>query len=265
MDGRGQVMNDTVKTFWDQQAVSFGSSGKASAPDEYYRDMEIRRIVPHLTDHASVLDIGCANGFSTFKFAAECPKSKFLGVDYSEPMIKQAIATMKTLRRTKNMGFVVGNVLELDRLHAKFDIIISERCLINLADWEEQKRAIMQMKYALNTGGRLLLVENTQEGLSNLNKLRGQFNLPAIKTRWHNQYLPQKELTAFLKKNFQILNVENIGNLYYILSRVVYAKLAQMEGKEPVYTHAINKIASELPSLPGYHFSPNFLYVLRAL
>ena len=97
--------------------------------------------------------------------------------------------------------------------------------------------------------------------LSRLNAVRKKHGLFAMKTRWHNRYLKESELRPFLKRNFVIEEEVNIGSLYYLVSRVVYAKLASMEKKEPSYAHPINLIASELPILGN--FSPNFLYVLR--
>lgn len=254
-----------VRQFWDDQANEFGASDLATAPDHYYRLMEIDRIKSKLIDHQDVLDVGCGNGYSTIEFAKALPRSTFIGVDYSAPMI--AYAKAAALAANSPAIFAEGDVRSLEQCEAitgrRFDTIISERCLINLKDWDEQREAILSLKRLLKPTGRILLVENTQEGLANLNKLRAQFDLHEIKVRWHNFYIPQNELERFAVKNFRVESVENIGNLYYILSRVLYAKLAQIEGKEPQYDHVINEIASELPSLPLYQFSPNFIYVLR--
>jgi hypothetical protein len=123
--------------------------------------------------------------------------------------------------------------------------------------------AIMEMASVLKPGGILILVENFVEGLAELNKLRSQFDLHEIKTRWHNLYMSLPITVSFLKKHFRIDTQENIGNLYYILSRVVYAVLAKAEGKEPSYDHPINEIASKLPSLGSYGYSPNVMLVCR--
>jgi hypothetical protein len=93
--------------------------------------------------------------------------------------------------------------------------------------------------------------------------LRLQLDLPDIPVRWHNKYFNQPVLEAFLEKYFEIETRTNIGNLYYIISRVVYAKMAQIQGQEPDYGHVLNELASKLPSLGGYNYSPNMLYVLR--
>lgn len=253
-----------VRQFWDEQANEFGESDLATAPDHHYRLLEIDRIKSKLIDHQDVLDVGCGNGYSTLEFAKANPHSTFTGIDYSAPMIEHAKAAAKAANSP--VVFSEGDVRNLDQCQAikgkRFDTIISERCLINLKDWDEQQEAILGLRRLLKPTGRIILVENTQEGLANLNKLRAQFGLHEIKVRWHNFYIPQNELERFAVKNFRVETVENIGNLYYILSRVLYAKLAQIEGVEPKYDHIINQIAADLPSLPIYQFSPNFIYVL---
>lgn len=260
---------DDVKKFWDNQAEQFGQRDLATAPDHHYRTLEIERILSHLQNRGTVLDVGCGNGYSTLQFAKAFPSAKFIAVDYSEAMINHARAALEQ-SGLSNVEFHVGNVLSLADLPAlhggsepKIDCIISERCLINLANWDEQQHALLQMKAVLAPYGTIVLTENTQEGLAQLNQLRASLALPSIAVRWHNFYLPQRQLEEFLPRHFKVEGVENIGNLYYIISRVVYAKLAALEGKEPSYDHPINEIASQLPSLPGYQYSPNFIYVLR--
>lgn len=261
---------EAVKHFWDAQAKEFKESQLATAPDTYYRDLEVRSIVSHLPtkERSAILDVGCGNGHSTLEFARMLPRARFVGVDYSELMITYANAALhKHKKLGARVSFTVGNVLSLSSTPVlrgkKFDYIVSERCLINLANWQEQRQALLEMKKLLKKGGRIILTENTQEGLTRLNGLRKQFNLSAISVRWHNYYMPEKKLLPFAKKHFKVESIENCGNLYYILSRVVYAKLADMEGVQPDYLHPINKIASKLPSLGNYQYSPNFIYVLR--
>jgi ubiquinone/menaquinone biosynthesis C-methylase UbiE len=263
------MTEQAVKQFWNEQAETFKESDLATAPDHYYREMEIDRILSHLKDGETILDVGCGNGYSTLRFARALPNSKVVGIDFSEPMIEQASSALAKSDLAGRASFFVANVLSLATnpaiIDQKFDAIVSERCLINLQNWEEQRTALLQMKEKLKPGGRIILTENTQEGLARLNSLRAKVQLPAITTRWHNYYIPQKTMEEFLPVHFSIQSVENIGNLYYIISRVVYAKLAELEGKQPEYMHPINEIASKLPSLPDYQYSPNFIYVLQRL
>ena len=69
-------MNDKFKKkldFWENQAGLFKESQLATAPDIYYRDLEIKSILEYLPkgERKRVLDIGCGNGYSTFIFAKE--------------------------------------------------------------------------------------------------------------------------------------------------------------------------------------------------
>ena len=264
----------SVKEFWGQQAQDHGASDAATAPDHFYRqNVEIKRIMEILdvTKPETLLDIGCGNGYSTIQIAKAHPAAIVIGVDYSEKMIEEA---KKASNGIPNVTFLVGDVLSISRhpdlQHLRFDTILSERCLINLANWEEQKLAILQLRRLLTPDGSLVLVENTKEGLAKLNTMRDILKLPPIKERWHNFYIPEDKFKEFQQeaggKLFNFVHIENVGNLYYIISRVVYAKLAAMEGKEPSYDHPINEIASQLPNL-GDHYacSPNYIFVLEKI
>lgn len=256
------MTEQAVKEFWDTQAKEHGAADTATAPDTAYRGLEINAIIPHIKG-PWVCDMGCGNGYSTFRFKEAHPNIKFIGIDYSEKMIKAA--AVEAIHRHSDIPFLTSDVRMMSNLGlAKFDTIISERCLINLPTWDEQKRAILEMKNCLAENGRLLLIENFVDGLDRLNKLRKQFGLHEIKVRWHNRYLVNAEFCDFINDHFVTDYHINIGNLYYIISRVVYAALCKENGVEPQYENPINYIAAKLPTLGQYGYSPNMLYALRA-
>ncbi len=252
-------MNDSVRDFWDKQAAIAG--GEATCPDAAYRELEIARIIECIDPKTeSILDVGCGNGYSTLKFAQHALNAKIMGFDFSEPMITEA-------RRfqSQRVCFCVGNVLDALRPDGpKWETIVSERCLINLSSWEEQQQALLNLRDALSPTGKLILVENCLDGLENLNSLRRHLGLHEMKPPWHNCYFRlNNDLESFLTKHFIIKRQDNIGNLYYIFSRVLYAKLSHDVGEGPKYDHPINKIASQLPSLGEYEYSPNYLWELH--
>jgi SAM-dependent methyltransferase len=254
--------SNPVKEFWSQQATKHGASALATSPDRHYRQLEIREIIHQLPDdEIDVLDVGCGNGFSTHKFAQARPRASFVGIDFSPEMIEIANAEFYK----ENIHFHEGNVESLSTMHCGcYDYVISERCLINLPDWERQKNAILQLKSCLAPGGTLILVENCVDGLDNLNEMRATVDLPPIQQRWHNHYMSFGPLLNFLWKSFNDGSVEwsNIGSLYYVISRVVHAKVAEMEGQEPEYDHPINEVASNLPPI-DHDFSPNYMFVCK--
>ena len=111
--------------------------------------------------------------------------------------------------------------------------------------------------------GIIILVENTIQGLAKLNELRQSVGLPEIKVRWHNCYIDEAALSRLIGWHFKVMYQENIGNLYYIISRVIYAKICASKGVEPDYGDIHNEIAAMLPSLGKYAYSPNWLWVLQ--
>lgn len=258
-------MNDEVKKFWNQQADLHGTSDMATAPDHYYRQFEIEQITTHLLPDEHVLDAGCGNGYSTIRFFESIRNINIVGLDYSEKMIEQA----RIASGDRPIPFVCTDVLNMaedleDVALRNFDTIISQRCLINLATWGDQKRALLEMWKCLRPGGRLILVENFADGLERLNALRLVHELPPITQRWHNRYLHMQEFMEFADNHFIVEPFENIGNMYYLVSRVVYAALAKLSGGDPQYNHDINRIAAKMPTLGDlYEYSPNYLMILR--
>lgn len=261
----------TPLEFWDAQAKEHGASDLATNPDQHYRKLEIESILRVMANMANdhVLDVGCGNGHTTFEICSKFPHASVIGVDFSKEMIRQARLTVAANDGKFNVDFEEADVLALSRtkgiMPGEFDVVISTRCLINLANWEEQKIGILEMRKMLAPGGRLILVENFQEGLDNLNSIRKALSLPEIKTRWHNQYLPMAKFKEFLNNGlFSLEYSENIGNFYYLASRVINAKIAQDQGREPDYNDPINKVASQMPTLGEYYaVSPNYLIILK--
>lgn len=250
---------ESIKSFWDTQAALHGTDDTATAPDRAYRELEIAQILRHIRG-PRLLDVGCGNGFSTLKLKEAHTDWDITGVDYSAKMIEQAIKA----DAGNSVNFVVGDVLNLGAVaDGTYDCIVSERCIINLLSWDEQRKALLEMKKLLKPGGRIVLVENFEDGLKALNDLRENFRLPPIEQRWHNRYLDYREFQEFALEEFTITYAENIGNLYYIVSRVVYASLCAMMGEEPRYDNPINFIAAGLPTLGNHNFSPNMLIVLE--
>lgn len=259
----------TPLEFWEYQAQTHGGSDLATNPDPHYRKLEIESILRVIgsVKHDTILDVGCGNGYTTRAIAKKFPEATVTGVDFSARMIAEAITPI-----LPNQEYCVGDVLSLSRNKkldvGYYDVVISTRCLINLANWPEQKLGILEMRKMLAPDGRLVLVENVQEGLDNLNAIRVGIGLPPVKVRWHNKYLPQADLQKFFGDiRGHLLTqeyTENIGNFYYMCSRVLYAKMCQDQGITPDYNNPINEIASKLPTMGEFYAcSPNFLIVLK--
>ena len=74
-----------------------------------------------------------------------------------------------------------------------FDIVFTQRCLINLISWKSQKTALNQIHRLLKKDGFLVLLEAFDDGLKELNQARHIIGLEKISPAWHNPGLLEKK------------------------------------------------------------------------
>lgn len=237
--------NEDVCKFWDNRA---NMGLLAGTNDVKLKQLEMEILTEYVGTTETVLDLGCGNGVLTFLLAEKTSKN-ITGVDFSSEMIRCALEERdKRNYSAAKINFFVHDLRELDslpdNLRACFDVVITERALINLQTWEEQERAIEQIITLLKPGGRYLMCENSTDSLLNLNKLRKHSGLPEIVPPWHNRYLRDQEVSRV--KCATLLEQRNFTSLYYLVSRVFNALLAQKEKTEPAYDSAINNAAVSL-------------------
>lgn len=241
-----------IRRFWDEQARLHKADPRATTPDYWLRELEINSVSDILQTcpgGLDVLDIGCGNGYSTLRIRTTHPTNRYVGGDYSEAMI--AVARDQA-RGQDGVTFEVADVLSLERFAGHFDVVISDRCLINLSSPELQREAVRQIWACLRPNGQYLAIENFVEAQENLNQQRRRSGLPPIPIRWHNLFLNEAEFISHCSTLFRVREVTPISSTYYLITRVVYSKLCQLEGREPDYEHPIYKIATELPPMGDF-------------
>jgi ubiquinone/menaquinone biosynthesis C-methylase UbiE len=84
-----RLSNAQIYDFWNRQATEHQQSPAASWSDFRVMEMEIEQISQRLSDGDRVLDVGCANGFSSVQFAARHGIT-LRGLDYIPRMIDEA-------------------------------------------------------------------------------------------------------------------------------------------------------------------------------
>jgi len=246
---------DRIQQYWE-------SVGKSACPDDVVRDMSIDEIVQRLPKESSVLDLGCGNGYCTFKFAETHIKS-IIGADYSQTSVDQAINISSLYQDStkEKIDFKQNDALDLSFSDSTFDAVITIRCLINVGDNENQLKALKEIHRVLKPGGIYLMCENTTSGLHNINQARALSGLSEIKTRWHNNYIDENLFFPVSNKLFNTIEESHFASTYYLVSRVVNAWICSENNSEPKYEDEINKMASKLPT--AGEFSPMRLYVLK--
>ena len=221
-----------VREFWRSQAAEHGKSPAASWSDTPVIKLEIRNISNYLSDGDEVLDVGCANGYSTIHYAAS-HRISVLGVDYIPEMIEHAgdrLATTSHLRGS--VAFRVGNITALDLADGTFDKVITTRVIINLGEWSNQIQGILECVRVLKPGGLLLMSEATLQGWQRMNSFRKEWHLPEIPMPAFNNYLDEELVLRETEGVLTIVDIVNFASTYFVGTRVIKPLLVQALGIE---------------------------------
>jgi len=255
---------EEVRKFWTKQALDHGESPAASWSDSMAIEIEIREILKHLIDGDQVLDAGCANGYSTVRFAFE-KHINIRGIDVIPEMIEQARIKASKLDKNlmRRLAFDVGDITALEEVNEKYDKVIVTRVLINLIDFDRQIKAISECARVLKTGGILLLSEATLQGWRRMNKFRQEWGLNTIPMPHFNQYVDQEQIINAASDFFQLHEVSNFSSTYYVCTRVFKPLFIQALGikKDAADPHMEwNRWASQLPSWGDYGVQKLFVF-----
>jgi ubiquinone/menaquinone biosynthesis C-methylase UbiE len=233
-------MTDFIKQTWDNLAEKHKESHWASWGDKYAISLEVDNISEYIKDNDYVLDVGCANGYSTFE-QLERRKIKIHGVDFSEKMIDYAQKQKKEKKLGSQITFSVGDVRNLDFEDNLFDVTYTTRVLINLPLWEEQIKGIKECIRVTKKGGIIILSEAFWEPLVLLNTLRTSKNLPPLVEHDFNRYLKKQNLEKLLNDEWVRFEIIDFSSIYYLGSRFLRELVTKVEDY-PGYTNPINEI-----------------------
>ena len=255
---------EQIRDFWTQQATEHGLSPAASWSDRMVIEMEIREIVARLCDRDNVLDIGCANGYSTVQFAA-AKRIKIRGLDYIPEMVAQARTRAETMASNLHStpSFDVGNIMSLAEPDNTYDKVVVIRVVINLGEWANQLKALNECARVLKRGGMLLLSEATLQGWRQMNKFRCEWGLPDIPMPPFNNYLDQDQVVAAMASQLELVEISNFASTYFVGTRVFKPLLARaLGGNVDVANPEMewNRFFSQLPACGDYGTQKLFVF-----
>jgi ubiquinone/menaquinone biosynthesis C-methylase UbiE len=223
-----QFTQAEVYDFWTKQAQEHGQSSAASWSDHRVIEMEIDQIARRLNDGDHVLDVGCANGYSSLQFAC-ARRIKLRGLDYIVGMIEQA--RLRTVSMQEKLAgsveFDVGDITQLKEQSEIYDKVVVIRVLINLGTWERQLQGLRECVRVLKPGGTLLLSEATLQGWRRLNQFRAEWGMGDIPMPPFNQYLDEGQVISAVENEMQLVELSNFASTYYVGTRVLKPLLAQ--------------------------------------
>jgi len=253
-----------IQEHYKQVAKEHGLNKSSTMADEVIRDKETNFIINHLSYDCRILEVGCGNGFLAEKIKEVCGNTvTYVGIDFSAEMI--SLATKRKLG--KNYKFEVGDVRTIE---GEYDIIIAQRCLINLTSWEEQKRALLALKSCLsfkkmkdqhtNQCPRIILVEVFQEEYDFFNKARNDVGLEPMKPAFHNYYLTNKKTDAVMANEIcgecELVEDNQFLSSYLFGSRILYPAFT----KDIAYNSAFVQFFADMPPFGKYSYIKGKVY-----
>lgn len=208
-----------IKDYWEEQGLLHGDSHWASWGDNWMIDLEIDTIGKHIKDSDKVLDIGCANGYATFRQAELHNLTSITGVDFAASMVMEAQKAKQQKCLCDNIDFKKGDVLALQFPDSTFDVAYTTRVLINLPTWELQMQGIAECIRVVKPNGTIVLSEGFWEPLMLLNAIRALKSLAPLVEHDFNRYLKLSVLEIHLKKLGLNYQIEDFSSIYYLGSR----------------------------------------------
>jgi ubiquinone/menaquinone biosynthesis C-methylase UbiE len=217
-----QLMDDRsrIDEYWER-------ADTISLLDKNLRKLETDFALSQISANDEIADFGCGDGESTVHYAAAARTC--LALEHSS-RLRAAAADRFAAAGLTNVTLVDGDALDLSAYVGRFDLVISQRLVINFMTWEEQKQVLQNIWRSLRVGGRYVMIENTFEGFEAMNEVRRAVELPNVLLHdWHNYFLHHDLLMEFLKGKFVIEKIHTF-NLYYLLTRVFVNMFAKFEG-----------------------------------
>ncbi len=255
---------EQVRGYWTDQAVRLGPAAAASWSDLRAMELEISEIGRHLEEDDKVLDVGCANGFSTVKLA-EQKRLNIRGVDYVPEMVAAAKArVVGRMPSGSSIEFAVGDATSLDEPASSYDKVVVTRVVINLSTWARQVQALKEFARVLKVGGTLLLSEATVQGWRRLNLLRQEWGLDTIPMPSFNTYLDEDAVAEAAAPELELIELVNFSSSYFVATRVIKPLLIKALGldRDPADPDAEwNRWAARLPAFGDY--GTQKLFILR--
>jgi ubiquinone/menaquinone biosynthesis C-methylase UbiE len=225
-----KMVDTRIKEYWDDKKTE-------SMYDKNLLDIETQAIIEQLNKNDDVIDIGCGEGEATIKYLKKV--KSLLAVDYSTTrlsLLKQKSNNIDTL--LLDMRKISPAILNRD-----YDVAITQRSLINLASFNDQKLSIRNIHSILKDNGRYIMLEGFLDGAKALNAIRKDFKLPEIPIKWHNCYLHKQRLLKYMNRYFTLEHSRDFS-LYFFLTRALNAIL--QHPKTPEWDSRLNCIAKEM-------------------
>ena len=253
--------------YYAEQAKLHGDKWSSTMQDETVRTKEIEFIKHAIGDtiedfgkEIRILDLGCGNGFTTEIISKTFPEAFIWGTDLCNDLLR-----IGNKRNTHNCKFLNGDARKLNFENNFFDLVYTERCLINIRDWQEQRAAIAEVSRVLRPGGRYAMIECFTDGHKNYNTARKELGLSGVPLPEVNLFFEKEPTMTELEKYFEPSKQGipyNFLSTHYFVARVFHAAVS-VSNKDVRNSEFVKFFSTALPTVGNY--SPIQAFLLRKL
>jgi SAM-dependent methyltransferase len=264
---------DSVRAHWQDWAGRFGGGLRATTKTATIKALELaaaeRAIRQNLgREPARLLEIGCGNAFNLVHLVHAFAGCQATGIDYIADMVGNACNNIEQAEVVDRVQVFEGDASQLDdhpELQDNYDVVLSNRCLINLKPWELQAQAINQAAAKVAPGGLFIVIENIVHLHAGQNHLRQRVGLPVREPAAFNLFLAEEQLCQQAQRQLSLVRTDDFGSLHDLL---LYVLVPMCNGGEVDYEHPLVEAATRLSlacdgDLGCGSYGQNRLYVFR--
>jgi len=224
----------TIREHYSGVAKQSGLSSTSTMADETVRAMETEAIQGFVeaslarvraadpARRATIMDVGCGNGYTLSRLAERFPDQDLAGVEQSDDLRALAQSRFEQLPGVRLMAGDIRDPNFAGGVQA--DVVLCQRVIINLLSLEDQKLALSNILGAARPGGALLFIECFTSALDRLNEARFEFGLEPVPPAHHNLYLPDDffQDPRLRPLRAQGLAEPNFLSTHYYVTRVLH-------------------------------------------
>lgn len=264
------VNDDFIKKHYSKVAKNFGETGLSTIQDPFIRDAEvdffIREIEHYIikedkkSSEVKVVDLGCGNGFLLMKLRERFPSLQLYGLEFT-PELHQIAQS----REIPNCHIFEGDIRLHYDIFEQADICITERVLINLQSWKQQKSALAHIQQYLRPKGRLLMSESFLESWVIMNIARREVLLPELPQSKQNNYLSENTVKAIKGMGFREVEGQtqrHFLSTHFYITRVLH-QIIRPEGAKIKHSHLVSFLNQALPPGVGTYSPIQFRVFLK--
>lgn len=254
--------DEFILQFYQNIALQYGDSARSTMQDETIRFWETEFVLREIQDFAQthecwprLLDLGCGNGHLLKVISEKFPGITLFGIEFTPELFEIA-----RQRKIPKATLINGDMRNRSDFPDQVEIVITERSLINLASWKQQKMALENITNVLTCPGRLIMMESFEEPWRELNRARKESNLDHLPQSAQNVYL--KEKTARLLEHWGYFEREatlakNCLSTHFYHSRVMHPA-GRNAGSKTKFSLAVKFMDDSSPQAIG-NYSPLLL------